>query len=108
MSSFVVQYAEGCSGADPGFQDREGGGAHLKKLRRAEGCTNILRQKIIFPPRIRPWCFPTIKLFNTETHSCLKDRNNNKGQRTFEDISFEGHVTIDIGTDIFICFAIQQ
>jgi hypothetical protein len=41
MSSFVVQYAEGCSGADPGFQDREGGGAHLKKLRRAEGCTNI-------------------------------------------------------------------
>jgi hypothetical protein len=25
-------------GADPGFQDR---GAHLKKLRRAEGCANI-------------------------------------------------------------------
>jgi hypothetical protein len=27
------------SGADPGFQVR--GGAHLKKLRRAEGCANI-------------------------------------------------------------------
>jgi hypothetical protein len=31
---------ERLSGADPGFQVREGG-AHLKKLRRAEGGANI-------------------------------------------------------------------
>ena len=30
-----------CPGADPGFQVRRGGGAHLKKLRRAEGGANI-------------------------------------------------------------------
>ena len=46
------------TGADPGFQVRGGGGAHLKKLRRAEGGAKIfgvfvwkitiLRQKIIF------------------------------------------------------------
>jgi hypothetical protein len=29
------------AGADPGFQVRGGGGAHLKKLRRAEGGTKI-------------------------------------------------------------------
>ena len=29
------------SGADPGFQVRGGGGAHLKKLRRAEGGAKI-------------------------------------------------------------------
>ena len=29
------------SGADPGFQVRGGGGAHLKKLRRAEGGANF-------------------------------------------------------------------
>ena len=99
-----------------------GGGSALKKIapsgRRHENVWGILCEKSRFyakksyfpppPPRIRPWCFPTIKPFNTETHSCLKDRNNNKGQWTFQDISFEGHVTIDIGTDIFICFAIQQ
>ena len=30
-----------CSGADPWFQVRGGGGAHLKKLRRTEGGANI-------------------------------------------------------------------
>ena len=30
------------SGADPGFQVRGGGGAHLKKLRRAEGGAKIV------------------------------------------------------------------
>ena len=30
------------SGTDPGFQVRGGGGAHLKKLRRAEGGAHIL------------------------------------------------------------------
>ena len=30
------------TGADPGFQDRGGGWAHLKKLRRAEGGAKIL------------------------------------------------------------------
>jgi hypothetical protein len=29
------------AGADPGFQVRGGGGAHLKKLRRVEGGTKI-------------------------------------------------------------------
>ena len=29
------------TGADPGFQVRGGGGAHLKKLHRAEGGANI-------------------------------------------------------------------
>ena len=31
-----------CTGADPGFQVRGWGGAHLKKLRRAEGGAKIV------------------------------------------------------------------
>ena len=58
----ILQFA----GADPGFQVR-GGGAHLKKLRRAEGGAKIvglfrvkitiLRKKIIFLP-ILGGCVP--------------------------------------------------
>ena len=47
LSSVTVIYSANqivwmYSGADPGFQARGGGGAHLKKLRRAEEGANIL------------------------------------------------------------------
>ena len=39
LKSFIVNFYRIYTGADPGFQVR--GGAHLKKLRRAEGGANI-------------------------------------------------------------------
>ena len=37
----VLQHVMQISGADPGFKVKGGGGAHLKKLRRAEGGATI-------------------------------------------------------------------
>ena len=48
------------TGANPGFQDRGGGGAHLKNLRRAEGGVNIFG---VF--RVKNHDFtPTIHIFS--------------------------------------------
>ena len=57
-----------CAGTDPEFQVRGGGGAHLRKLRRAEGSAKIFgvfrvinhdfmqKKSHFFQFWIRPWC----------------------------------------------------